>query len=67
MVSHYFAGIALILIGMSSMGTSIYSLIPLVLRDLVGSDNLTTAMGMQMMFQAGGGMAAAYLSGTGNS
>lgn len=63
MVYFFVAGIALVLIGMSSMGTSIFSLVPLVFEDLVGKENVTSAMGVQLACQACGFIVSSYLAG----
>lgn len=63
---HHFccdAGMILALFGMSTMGTSIFSLIPLVLRELVGPENVTSGMGLQMVFQAFGFTASSFIAG----
>ena len=45
------------------MGTSIFSLIPPVFKDLIGSENVTSAMGVQLACQACGFIVSSYLTG----
>ena len=56
-------GIALMLIGLSTMGTSIFSLIPPALRELIGEQNVTSGMGLQMIFQACGFIGSSFIAG----
>ena len=56
-------GIALVLIGLSTMGTSIFSLIPPALRELIGEQNVTSGMGLQMIFQACGFIGSSFIAG----
>ena len=53
----------MVLLGMSTMGTSIFTLIPLVNKDLIGAENVTSAMGVQLTCQACGFIISSYLTG----
>ena len=56
-------GIALALVGLSTMGTSTFSLVPPALRELVGEEYVTNGMGLQMLFQACGFIGASFIAG----
>jgi len=58
-----FVGIVLTLIGMSMAGTSSYSLTPVVLRELIGIENLTSGMGLVMAFQSTAFICSTYITG----
>ncbi|XP_067951518.1 monocarboxylate transporter 12-like [Watersipora subatra] len=57
------AGIALVLTGMSTAGTSVFSLIPMVIIELVGSKYVTSGMSIQVLGQSLAFLPSSYITG----
>ncbi|XP_067942293.1 monocarboxylate transporter 12-like [Watersipora subatra] len=57
-------GIVLALSGMSTMGNSVFNLLPLVMRELVGKENVTSGMGLQSVVQVCSFLSATYITGS---
>ena len=53
----------LILAGMSTMGTSVFSLLPVVVKELVGQQHVTFGMGLVSVVQTIGFPVSSYLTG----
>ena len=62
-ITKLFLGIIIVLVGMASAGSSFYSLMPFVLREIVGLENVTVALGIQTFFQSLGIIGSTSVSG----
>ncbi|XP_067951282.1 monocarboxylate transporter 12-B-like [Watersipora subatra] len=57
------AGIALVLIGMSLLGTSVMSIIPVVINELLGAQYITSGMSIQIFLQSFGYVFSSFVTG----
>lgn len=58
-----FIGILIMLVGTSAFGTSVFSLLPIVCGDLMGQENVTSALGINFVYQAGSVFIGTFAAG----
>lgn len=57
------SGLSLVLIGLSCAGTSVFSILPIAIGELLGPEHVTSAMSIQMVFQSLAILGASYIAG----
>ena len=58
-----FTGIAVMIVGLSSMGTSVYNLIPIVSGELLGKQNVPSVMSANFFYEGVGCIIATFSAG----
>lgn len=63
MLFFFFAGVIMLMLGMSVCGTSVYNLIPVLLMELCGADSITTGIGSQVFMQSFENIVSSFIAG----
>jgi len=56
-------GIGLLTAALGAAGTSTFNLVPIVIRQLLGADHVTTGMGIQLFFQSSSFILSTFMAG----